>query len=140
MEAQGLGIPFKVLHGSSSMREIRTIYRSCSLYVVAHCEPIGLPICEVQACGGIILTPYARWCHAHDLETPEPGCNGRWPQNFIVYNNDRQQLVSELNRLKRDYNTETALENVKLDQANFHRGNATELAHFVAMVEDATIH
>lgn len=134
------GIPFKVLHGSYSMQEIRTIYRSCSLYFVAHCESFGLPICEVQACGGIILTPYARWCHAHYLETPEPGCSGRLPQNFIVYNNDSQRLVRELNRLKRDYNAETALENFKRDQPHFYRGNATELARFMAMVDDGSIH
>jgi hypothetical protein len=133
------GIPFKVLHGSYSMHEIRTIYRSCSLYFVAHSESFGLPICEVQACGGIILTPYARWCHAHYLETPEPGCSGRLPQNFIVYNNDRQQLVSELNRLKRDYDAETALENFKRDQPHFYRGNTTELARFLAMIKAGTI-
>ncbi len=92
------GIPFKVLHGSYSMAEIRKIYRSCSLYSIAHRESFGLPICEVQACGGVILTPDANWCHAHDLETPELGCSGRSPENFILYNNDKQQLVSELER------------------------------------------
>jgi hypothetical protein len=134
------GIPFKVLHGSYSMHEIRTIYRSCSFYFVAHSESFGLPICEVQACGGIILTPYARWCHAHYLETPEPGCSGRLPQNFIVYNNDRQQLVSKLNRLKRNYNAGTALENFRRDQPHFYRGDATELARFFAMIEAGSIH
>lgn len=134
------GIPFKVLHGSYSMAEIRKIYRSCSLYFIAHTESFGLPICEVQACGGLILTPYANWCHAHYLETPEPGCRGRLPENFIVYNNDKQQLVSELERLKRDYNADLALANFKRDQPHFHRGNPTELARVVAMIEDGTIH
>jgi hypothetical protein len=45
------GIPFKVLHGSQSIQEIRTISGSCSLYLVAHCESFGLPICALQACG-----------------------------------------------------------------------------------------
>jgi hypothetical protein len=62
------------------------------------------------------------------------------PQNFIVYNNDSQRLVRELNRLKRDYNAETALENFKRDQPHFYRGNATELARFMAMVDDGSIH
>ncbi|WP_216914892.1 MULTISPECIES: glycosyltransferase [unclassified Synechococcus] len=134
------GIPFKVLHDSYSMAEIRKIYRSCSLYFIAHTESFGLPICEVQACGGVILTPYANWCHAHFFEAPESGQGGRLPENFIVYNNDKQQLVSELERLKRDYNAETALGNFKRDQPHFHRGNPTELARVVAMIGDGTIH
>ncbi len=134
------GIPFKVLHGSYTMAEIRKIYRSCSLYFIAHSESFGLPICEVQACGGVILTPYANWCHAHFFETPEPGRTGRLPENFIVYNNDKQQLVHELERLKRDYNAETALANFQRDQPHFYRGNPTELARVVAMIGDGTIH
>ena len=134
------GIPFKVLHGSYSMAEIRKIYRSCSLYFIAHCESFGLPICEVQACGGVILTPYANWCHAHFFETPEPGHSGQLPENFIVYNNDKQQLVSELNRLKRDYNADTALGNFKRDQPHLYRGNLGELARVVAGIRDGTIH
>ncbi len=133
------GIPFKVLHGSYSMAEIWKIYRSCSLYFLAHCESFGLPICEVQACGGVILTPYANWCHAHYFETPEPGRSGRLPENFIVYNNDKQQLVSELERLKRDYNAEAALTNFKRDQSHFLRGDPVELARVVRMIEDGTI-
>ncbi len=134
------GIPFKVLHGNYSMAEIRKIYRSCSLYFIAHCESFGLPICEIQACGGVILTPYANWCHAHYLETPELGCSGRLPENFIVYNNDKHQLVSELERLKQSYNAETALANFKRDQPHFYRGNPTELAGVVAMIGNGTIH
>lgn len=134
------GIPFKVLHGSYSMAEIRKIYRSCSLYFIAHTESFGLPICEVQVCGGVILTPYANWCHAHYLETPKRGCSGRLPENFIVYNNDKQQLVRELERLKRDYNAETALANFKRDQPHFYLGNPTKLARVVAMIGDGTIH
>lgn len=134
------GIPFKVLHGSYSLAEIRKIYRSCSFYFLAHCESFGLPICEVQACGGVILTPYANWCHAHFLETPEPGRIGRLPQNFIVYDNDRKQLLGELERLKRDYKAEAALANYKRDQPHFSRGNPEELARVVAMIEAGTIH
>jgi hypothetical protein len=133
------GIPFKVLHGSYSMAEIRKIYRSCSLYFIAHCESFGLPICEVQACGGVVLTPYANWCHAHYFETPEPGRSGRLPENFIVYNNDKRRLVSELERLKRNYDAEAALSNFRREQSHFHRGNARELARVVGMIEDGTI-
>ncbi len=133
------GIPFKVLHGSYSIEEIRRIDRSCSLYFVAHRESFGLPICEVQASGGVILTPYAHWCHAHYMATPERGHTGELPQNFIVYDNDRQQLVSELERLRRDYNAEAALANFQRDQPHFYWGNSTELARVVAMIEAGTI-
>lgn len=134
------GIPFKVLHGRYSIEEIRKIYRSCSLYFLAHCESFGLPICEVQACGALILTPYAKWCHAHYLETPQQGHVGRLPHNFIVYNNDKDQLVAELERLKTEYKAESAQLRFKREQPHFHRGDTEELARFVALVKEGRVH
>lgn len=132
------GIPFKVLHGHYPIADIRTIYRSCSLYFVAHRESFGLPICEVQACGALVLTPYAHWCPSHYLARPE-GDNGRLPTNFVVYNNERQQLVSELARLKREFNAQKVLASFQREQPHFYYGDVEELARFVNLVKEGTV-
>jgi hypothetical protein len=133
------GIPFKVLHRHYSIEEIRSIYRSCSFYFVAHRESFGLPICEVQTCGGMILTPYARWCPSHYLERPDDNREGRLPSNFIVYNNDKQQLVRELQRLKRVFNAQQVFVSFQQEQPHFYRGNIEELQRFVGLVKDGTV-
>ena len=132
------GIPFKVLHGHYSIDDIRAIYRSCSLYFVAHRESFGLPICEVQACGAMVLSPYPHWCPSHYLERSEGG-GGRLPKNFIIYNNDKERLVSELKRIKREFNAEEVFTNFKRDSAHFYRGDVAELARFVNLVKDGVV-
>jgi len=133
------GIPFKVLHGHYTSDAIRAIYRNSSLYFVAHRESFGLPICEVQACGARVLTPYAEWCPSHYLARPEKEAGGRLPSNFIVYNNDRQQLVNELQRVKRAFDPRAALSSLQREQPHFYYGNVEELARFVDLVRIGTV-
>ena len=86
--------PYVVLNGRYSISEIRKIYRQCSLYFVAFRESFGLPICELQACGAYVFTPYADWCPSHwikpDLSAPGPGLLS---PNFVVYDGDKDRLV-----------------------------------------------
>jgi hypothetical protein len=133
------GIPFKVLHGHYNSDTIRAIYRSSSLYFVAHRESFGLPICEVQACGVLVFTPYAQWCPSHYLARPEKEDGGRLPSNFIVYNNDRQQLVNELQRVKRAFDPRAVLASFQREQPHFYYGNVEELARFVDLVRIGTV-
>lgn len=132
------GIPYKVLHGRYPIADIRKIYRSCKLYFVACRESFGLPICELQACGALVLTPYAHWCPAHYLESPIRETE-RLPTNFIVYNNDSQLLVSELMHLKKKFNAQKVLANFKREQPHFYYGNLDELEQFVSFVKDGTV-
>ena len=133
------GIPFKVLHGHYRSDAIRAIYRSSSLYFLASRESFGLPICELQACGALVLTPYTQWCPSHYLARPEKGESGRLPSNFIVYNNDRQQLVNELHRLKRAFDPRAVLASFQREQPHFYYGNVEELARFVDLVRIGTV-
>jgi hypothetical protein len=128
------GIPFKVLHGHYRSDAIRAIYRSSSLYFLASRESFGLPICELQACGALVLTPYARWCPSHYLARPEKEDSGRLPSNFVVYSNDQQQLVNELHRLKRASDPRAVLASFQREQPHFYYGNVEELARFVDLV------
>jgi len=127
-------VPYKVLHGRYPIADIRAIYRRSSVYFLASRESFGLPICEVQACGALVLTPYVNWCPAHYLERHE-GDGGRLPENFIVYNNDMRQLVNELKRLKRDHEPTKTVEKFKSEQPHFYYGNIAELARFVDHVK-----
>jgi hypothetical protein len=133
------GIPFKVLHGHYRFDAIRAIYRSASFYFVAHRESFGLPILEVQACGALVLTPYRDWCPSHYLARPEKQDSGPLPSNFIVYNNDRQQLVNELHRLKRAFDPRAVLESLQREQPHFCYGDTEELARFVDLVRTGKI-
>jgi len=76
------GIPHTVLQGRYPMSEIRRIYRSCGLYFIAHRESFGLPICEVQACGGLVFTPYSEWCPSHAFHGGSE--ERQLPANFVV--------------------------------------------------------
>jgi hypothetical protein len=51
---------YTVLHGMFLIAEIRKKCRQSSIYFLAHLNVFGLPIAEVQAYEGLILTLYDR--------------------------------------------------------------------------------
>lgn len=133
------GIPYKVLHGHYSIEDIRKIYRECSIYFFAHRESFGLPICEVQACGGLIFTPYAHRCPSHYIERPRSGIPGQLPRNFVVCDNDKVKLKNELARLSQDFDADHNYINFKCEQGYFLNGNTNELQRFIKLVKDGSI-
>jgi hypothetical protein len=125
-------VPFETLHGRYSIPQIREIYRASSAYFVAHRESFGLPICEIQACGGMVLTPYSEWAPSHwqkeDLSVPGPG---RFSENFAVYENDAGRLAELLREIKGSYNSRAVRERFLDEQPEFYYGNPTAVAAFV---------
>ena len=60
--------------------------------------------------------------------------------NFILYNNDRQQLVNELHRrLKRAFDPRAVLESLQREQPHFYYGDTEELARFVDLVRTGKV-
>ncbi len=120
------------LKGSYSLKEIRRIYRRCSIYFVAHRESFGLPICELQACGSYIFTPYSSWCPSHwlkeDLSVAGPG---RLPSNFVVYDNDKQKLIDEIIAKKTSFNSEEVRESFQSHHSQLINGDLNELKKFI---------
>lgn len=114
-----VGVKYEVLSGSYDLTAIREIYRRTSIYFVAHRESFGIPICEVQACGAKIFTPYANWCPSHwikeDLKVPGPG---RLGSNFVVYDNRLQILKERIDETRRTFDAHANV-------AEFMRSNAT---------------
>jgi hypothetical protein len=132
---------YSVLHGRYSLEDIRWHYRHSSIFFLAHRESFGLPICEVQACGSYVFTPYANWCPSHwlkaDLAHPGPGTLSR---NFVAYNNDKQFLINEIERIKSSYDPYEVLNTFKNIHPQLYRGDLEELKQFVRMVESGKIH
>ena len=112
------------LTGSYSVSRIRSIYRKCSAYFVAHRESFGLPICELQACGSAVFTPYAEWCPSHwmkdDLSTPGAGTLS---DNFVVYDNDLAVLATKLRELRSSHDPCKIRKNFLQNQTQLYYGD-----------------
>ncbi|HPI11891.1 MAG TPA: hypothetical protein PLK63_12685, partial [Catalimonadaceae bacterium] len=132
---------YTVLHGRYPMSEIRKIYRQSSIYFLAHLEAFGLPIAEVQACGGKVYTPYSKWAWAHyhkpDLTVRGPGTLS---ENFVVYNNDLDELCSKIEADKKAFDPQQNLERFRREDGKFLDGDMDQLKAFVEQVKNGTIH
>ena len=132
---------YTVLHGRYPMSEIRKIYRQSSIYFLAHLEAFGLPIAEVQACGGKVYTPYSKWAWAHyhkpDLTVRGPGTLS---ENFVVYNNDLDELCSKIEADKKAFDPQQNLERFRREDGKFLDGDMDQLKAFVDQVKTGTIH
>jgi len=133
-------VKYLTLHGRYSMQDIRSIYRQCSIYFLAHRESFGLPICELQVCGSYVFTPYSKWCPAHwikgDLAQPGPG---DLSPNFITYNNDLDRLISELCRVRSSYDPYEVVNRLNSYHPQLHYGDVKELEKFVQLIESGEI-
>lgn len=116
------GTEYEILKGRYSIADIREIYRGCSIYFLAHMESFGVPICELQACGCRILTPYDHWCDAHRL--PEGG--GLSP-NFTVYENHKKQLINSIEKLKAEMDPAKVVECFRTCHGHFMDGDPDAL-------------
>lgn len=133
--------PYTVLHGRYPMSEIRKIYRQSAIYFLAHLEAFGLPIVEVQACGGKVYTPYAKWAWAHyhkpDLTVPGPG---PLSDNFVVYHNNLDELCERIEQDKQSFHPEENLNRFKREDGKFLDGDMDQLRHFLDQVKSGSIH
>ena len=131
---------YAVLNGNYSISAIRRIYRRTSAYFVAMRESFGLPICELQLCGSYVVTPYSNWCPSH-WRKPDVYAEGagELSPNFIVYQNDKNCLVRELQRLKANHDPGAVIANFRRYHPQFAAGNEEQLEDFVRKVRDGAI-
>lgn len=129
-----------VLHGSYSIAEIRELYRQCSIYFVASRESFGLPICELQACGSYILTPYINWCPSHWLKDDlYAEGEGTLSPNFVVYDNDLEKLKQAIVRIKSRYDPEEVFNTFLTSHPHYFYGDIRELRTFLERVRNYQI-
>ncbi|MFK7777465.1 MAG: hypothetical protein QM501_05015 [Gimesia sp.] len=121
-------IPYTELKGRYSIEEIRAVYRKSSLMFLSFRESFGLPICEFQACGGLIATPYSEWAPSHwlknDLHTPGPG---RLGENFLVYDNNVEKITSMLKKAQKEWNPQSVIGAFNRDYPHYFSGNPAAL-------------
>lgn len=141
MALEKTNTPYTVLHGRYPMAEIRKIYRQSSIYFLAHLEAFGLPIAEVQACGGLVFTPYARWAWAH-YHKEDLTIRGEGPlsENFRVYNNDLETLCRMIEEAKAQFNAQKNLEVFHREDGKFLTGNQAALNAFLEALNRGEIH
>ena len=90
LACQETNTPFEVLNGSYTIEEIRGVYRRSSVFFLSMRESFGLPICEVQACGAYVFTPYSNWQPSHWIKADPHLRAGALSRNFVVYNNEKE--------------------------------------------------
>jgi len=129
-----------ILNRSYSMEEIRSIYRKSSMYLLAHRESFGLPICELQACGSYILSPYKHWVGSHFIKDVYTAGEGALSSNFIIYNNDKEKLKNEIIKIKRNYNPQNVISNFRQNYPHYWEGDTDVLREFIDNVKNKTIH
>lgn len=132
---------YVALKGRYSISEIRKIYRESSIYFLAMRESFGLPICELQASGSYVFTPYPEWAPSHWLkqDVMQPG-PGELPENFVVYDNDKDLLIQEIKRVKAMYDPKVVVNNFHRNHRHLFYGDSEELKRFIQMVERGQIH
>lgn len=134
------GTKYIELSGSYPIHEIREIYRKCSLYFLAHRESFGLPICELQACGSYVFTPYAHWCPSHcmkeDLSVPG---SGTLSSNFVIYDNNKQKLIQEILRIKSQFNPQSVRNTFFQNHSQLFYGDTKELERFLDFIDAGKI-
>jgi hypothetical protein len=116
---------YTVLRGQYSIADIRAVYRTSSIYFLAHMESFGVPICELQASGSLIFTPYAGWCDAHRLHdhTLSP--------NFVIYNNDKERLIQAIQHHKEQASPQAVVDQFLKYHGHFMQGNLNQLQDFI---------
>ncbi len=135
------GVSYEILEGRFSRHEIREKYRKSAVLLLAHRESFGLPIIEMQACGGQIFTPRPEWAGAHwiknDLTVPGPGTHS---SNFVVYENTVDALVGELIAARDTFDPRKRLATFREEQPQLLHGDTVELSRFLDRLACGEIH
>jgi hypothetical protein len=137
---QATNTSYVMLDGPMSIEEIRSIYRKAHFFFLSFRESFGLPIVELQLCGSYICVPHRRWAPSHyvDKSIHDRG-EGNLSRNFLIYDNDKERLVTMINQVRSSYRAEAVVEELRIRQPHLFQGDLTELERFVAKVESGDI-
>jgi hypothetical protein len=133
-------IPYRVLSGTYTTSQIRALYRQTAVYFIAHRESFGVPICEVQACGGYICTPRPDWVPSHWMKDPALPGPGVLTENFVVYDNDPKSLAATLTALRRTHSWPSSVRRrIFEQQPHLALGDLAALGSFLDRLQSAGI-
>ena len=131
---------YLILDRKYTLDEIRSIYRKTAICFLAHRESFGLPICELQACGSYIFSPYEHWAGSHYIKDIYLPWEENLSSNFIIYNNEKELLKNEIIRIKRNYNPHKVIENFRNNYPHYWEGDLDKLSEFIKKVKAGEIH
>jgi glycosyltransferase involved in cell wall biosynthesis len=135
-----LNIPFTILSKRYKYSEICKIYSEHSIYFLAHRESFGLPIVELQNCGCYIFTPHKRWAPSHYInKSIYSRGEGNLNNNFIVYNNDPDQLEKKIVEIKSNYLAKKVVKEFIKKNSNLYKGNLNNLSIFIKKLKSKKI-
>ncbi|TWX63726.1 glycosyltransferase [Colwellia sp. C1TZA3] len=134
-------IAFTELSGRYSQNEIKKIYQEHSALFLSFKESFGLPIVENQLCGNYIFTPFSGWVASHYLNKQvNQGGEGQLGDNFIVYNNNLEELKDSLLDCKKKYNAVKNYQQFKLQYSAFYQGDLIVLKKCLDKLRCGEIH
>lgn len=133
--------PFIELKGKYNIHQIRSIYRKSSIYFIAFQESFGFPICETQACGNLIFSPYESWLYAQHIKEDlnKPGI-GYFSDNFRIYDNKTDILCEQIERAKASHDPEETRRVLLNKQGHYYYGDIEALSGFIQKVKSGEIH
>ncbi|MEY8213331.1 MAG: hypothetical protein RPR97_02485 [Colwellia sp.] len=134
-------IAYTELSGTYSQNQIKKIYQEhCALFL-SFKESFGLPIVENQLCGNYIFTPFNPWVASHYLnKSVHQAGEGLLGDNFIVYNNNLQQLKNSLLDCKKNYNAVKNHQQFKLQYPSLYQGDLIVLKECIDKLRYGDIH
>ncbi len=132
------GIPFISLERRYSIKEIREIYQSASIFFLQFPEAFGLPIVECLCAGVQIFTPDSGWPMAFRLnKDAEINGPGLLTECFTVYNQD--SLYELLQEFKKNFHNENTpkvvFENFIANYPHYYYGDCKELRDAFASIK-----
>jgi len=136
---EDLDIPYTALTGFYTQEEIRALYRTHSLYFLSQRESFGLPIVEVQLCGGLIFTPWKKWAPSHYIKDPYKPGEGMLGDNFYVYDNDINKLKDLIIKARKSFSAETNICNFKSQYPHLYAGDLKTLKRCMQKISSGEI-
>ena len=122
-----LKMPYTTLKGNYPQEELRALMRKHSALMLSHLESFGLPIIEMELCGGTIFMPDVRWAPSHYLKpNTEPG-TGPLGSNFKVYEDNVESLKSALLGTRENFSAERNLRAFQQEYPHLYSGDEAAL-------------
>ena len=131
---------YVVLNRHYKMDEIRSIYRTVSVYFLAHRESFGLPISELQACGAYVFAPFSNWAPSYWMKDDlYAEGEGRLSSNFVIYENDPDLLKQKLREIKSSHDPFKVAADFVRQYPQFYYGDLGQVKEFLQKIEAGII-
>lgn len=131
--------PYIQLRGQYSRETLMKLFRESAALFLSFPESFGLPVCEIQTCGGVVFCPNAGWVNMHQITSNRVGKPDFTP-NFNFYSEKLDTLVSQIINLRENFNAEKNRLVFSCNQGLFLNGSTKALQEFVRKLRTKEIY